>query len=190
MPRRGLLRVLLVALLSLSVDGASIALGGSHSCTLPTDGKVKCWGRNNHGQLGDGTTTDRTTPTEVSGITNATSIAPGGSHTCALLTDGKMKCWGSNACGQLGDGTTTDCYTPVDFVWFLPPPTPPLPPRLPHSPPNITAVSPPPPKTTAVAPPPPRSLVLNDYESSASSYSVLPTLVASRILMWFTGVKV
>jgi len=66
-----------VSLLVLSAEGASIALGGSHSCALLTDGTMKCWGYNGYGQLGDGTTTDRTTPVEVSGITTATSIALG-----------------------------------------------------------------------------------------------------------------
>jgi alpha-tubulin suppressor-like RCC1 family protein len=55
----------------------SIALGGYHSCAVLTDGTMKCWGYNGNGELGDGTTTDRTTPVEVSGITTATSIALG-----------------------------------------------------------------------------------------------------------------
>ena len=88
-----------------------IALGVSHSCALLTSGAIKCWGA---GSLGDGTTTDRTTPVDVSGITTATSLALGGYHSCALLTGGAIKCWGSNNYGQLGDGTTTDRTTPVD----------------------------------------------------------------------------
>ena len=69
MPLRSVLRVLLVALLSLSVEGATIALGYDHSCAQMSDSTMKCWGRNDNGQLGDGTTTDRATPVEVSGIT-------------------------------------------------------------------------------------------------------------------------
>ena len=61
---------------------------------------------NYFGQLGDGTTTDRAIPVEVSSITTATSIALGGSHSCALLTEGTVKCWGQNLNGQFGDGRT------------------------------------------------------------------------------------
>jgi alpha-tubulin suppressor-like RCC1 family protein len=86
-------------------NATSIALGGWHSCALFTDGKMKCWGSNGSGQLGDGTTTDRSTPVVVLGITNATIFALGEGHSCVLLTDGTMKCWGSNYYGQLGDGS-------------------------------------------------------------------------------------
>ena len=72
----------------------SIALGGSHSCALMTDGKVMCWGNNGNGQLGNRGSYSET-PLEVSGLTNAKSIALGASHSCALLTDGKVMCWGN-----------------------------------------------------------------------------------------------
>jgi len=102
-----------------------IALGDAHSCALiPNevrllDGKIMCWGYNANGQLGDGTTTRRLTPVQVSGITTATRISLGVSHSCAVLTDGKVKCWGSNANGQLGDGTTSDSRTPVEVFGIL-----------------------------------------------------------------------
>ena len=122
MTRRSVLSVLIVALLLLSVEGASVALGTFHTCALlDNNGKVlghystiTCWGNNKYGQLGDGTTTDRTTPVVVSGITTATSIATGGAHTCAVTFSGTMKCWGWNSFSQLGDGTTTTRNTPVD----------------------------------------------------------------------------
>jgi alpha-tubulin suppressor-like RCC1 family protein len=94
----------------------SIDLGSSHSCAVLTDGKVKCWGDNYYGQLGDGTTTDRSTPVEVSGITSATSVVLGDDHSCAVLTDETVKCWGDNSAGELGDGTETDRATPVDVT--------------------------------------------------------------------------
>ena len=85
-----------------------------------TDGGVRCWGSNNNGQLGDGTSTDRSSPPSSdinlgSGYT-AIGVSAGGGHTCAMLQDGDMKCWGARGGGQLGDDSnfaSGDQLTPV-----------------------------------------------------------------------------
>lgn len=84
------------------------------SCGVKSDTTGWCWGANDHGQLGDGTTTQRTSPVQVSGAW--TMIVPansGGYHTCGIKTDGTAWCWGYNGFGQLGNGTTTDSGNPV-----------------------------------------------------------------------------
>jgi alpha-tubulin suppressor-like RCC1 family protein len=95
------------------VDMPTIAGGNYHTCARLMDGTAKCWGYNVYGQLGNGNTSDSTTPATVTGITTATAVTAGAYHTCALLSDGTVKCWGYNAYGQLGNGKTTNSTTPV-----------------------------------------------------------------------------
>ena len=82
---------------------AALAGGGYHSCALMPDRTVRCWGRNDRGQVGDGTTTSSSTPVPVSGMTNAIDVSAGLYHTCALLGDGTVQCWGQNDSGQIGN---------------------------------------------------------------------------------------
>ncbi len=90
--------------------------GASHTCALTDQGKVKCWGANGYGQLGNGVVSEHSAPVEVPGLNDVSSLAVGGIHTCALTHAGSVKCWGGNTSGQLGDGTTQTRLTPVDVV--------------------------------------------------------------------------
>jgi alpha-tubulin suppressor-like RCC1 family protein len=91
----------------------ALAAGGRHACAVLQDGAARCWGRNDSGQLGDGTNTDSNVPVAVSGITSAATVVAGVAHVCARLTDDTARCWGYNYYGQLGDGTTVSSTTPV-----------------------------------------------------------------------------
>ena len=82
-------------------------------CVLVADGTVTCWGENSHGELGNGTLTDSSTPVLVKGVVNAVAIVAGGEHSCALLVNGTVDCWGDNSNGELGNGTNTSSFTPV-----------------------------------------------------------------------------
>jgi Regulator of Chromosome Condensation (RCC1) repeat protein len=95
------------------VNVIAVAAGPSHTCAVRADGTAACWGSNSNGQLGDGTTIDRSTAASVTGLTNVVALAVGEFHTCALRSDGSVRCWGANFAGQLGDSTTTERHTPV-----------------------------------------------------------------------------
>jgi alpha-tubulin suppressor-like RCC1 family protein len=87
-----------------------LAIGHQHTCRLGVDGRVHCAGQNDHGQLGDGSTTESLAPVEVSGLAGCTvtAIASGLHHLCALCDSGQVRCWGRNDLGQLGDGGSQD----------------------------------------------------------------------------------
>jgi hypothetical protein len=77
-----------------SPTAVEVGCGFFHTCALLRDGAVYCWGANDKGQVGDGTLTNRSTPTRVPGLAFVLQIAVGNSHTCALMAGGKVKCWG------------------------------------------------------------------------------------------------
>jgi alpha-tubulin suppressor-like RCC1 family protein len=88
--------------------------GSGHTAAIKTDGTLWTWGYNIFGQLGNNTTTHRSTPvTTFAGGTNWKQVSGGGTHTAAIKTDGTLWTWGSNSNGQLGDNTGTTRSTPV-----------------------------------------------------------------------------
>lgn len=91
--------------------------GGGHTCTVMPTGTVNCWGWQEQGQSGDGTSNYNTggLPVEVLGSSAATAIATGYQHSCAIVAAGAVKCWGYNRWGQLGSGTGST-NAPVDVV--------------------------------------------------------------------------
>lgn len=106
-----------VKVMGLNSDVEKVAAGIANSCVLLTSGAVKCWGSNAEGQLGDGSTTSKIIPTQVSGLTSGVSqVVAGGYHVCALLNSGAVQCWGSNTYGQLGDGSTLNRLTPTQVL--------------------------------------------------------------------------
>jgi hypothetical protein len=96
----------LTGVTAIAVAGTSVTSFGSHACALLSGGTVECWGANDLGALGNGTTTNASTPVEVKGVSGVSAISAGGDDTCALHTIGTVKCWGYNYFGELGDGSS------------------------------------------------------------------------------------
>lgn len=96
------------------IDSAvDVAAGAHHTCALLVSAEVYCWGYNGTGQLGDGSTQDRSVPGKVFGLPQVTELAAGEGHTCALASTGSINCWGGNHFGELGDGTDRERLSPT-----------------------------------------------------------------------------
>ena len=102
---------------------SQLALGYSHACVLSQVGTVHCWGDNEMGQLGNGSTVASASPKQINNLsTGVRSIAAGHAHNCAINSGGSVLCWGYNAFGQLGTGTNANKTTPNSAISqeFLP----------------------------------------------------------------------
>ena len=99
-----------------------MSLGLEHSAALTSENRFFTWGRNNSGQLGDGTTVDRHTPVDITdnfllgGDETLIQMSLGGAHSAALTSEGRLFTWGSNWSFELGDGTDTDRFFPTEIT--------------------------------------------------------------------------
>lgn len=135
---------LVSVLLSLTADPTTasgpgptvIATGNAHACVVTAAGDVWCWGANGAGQLGDGTTMDRSAPVRVAGLESPiVSLATGAAHTCALSVEGEVWCWGGNIYGSLGVESADTCVADWSFDCSL------TPLEVPHLGASVTAIS-------------------------------------------------
>jgi alpha-tubulin suppressor-like RCC1 family protein len=93
----------------------SVSTGADHVCALTDQGQAYCWGSNELGQLGTGSTDTvaHTKPARIAGDVTFTTLLAGLTHTCGLTRDGAVFCWGANDTAQLGNGTTKNSAIPV-----------------------------------------------------------------------------
>ena len=96
-----------------ATDWQKVSTGSDHTLAIKTNGTLWAWGGNYVGQLGDGTTIQKTVPTQIGTATNWQKIATGQGHSLALKTDSTCWAWGFNGFGELGDGTQDDSYIPI-----------------------------------------------------------------------------
>ena len=98
------------------VIAQAVTVGGRHACSLQQDATVRCWGGNDYGEVGMGTTTQVYSTPVNPGLTGVGQISAGDGYTCAVLQTGSIFCWGLNDYGQLGDGSTTQRNSPTKVV--------------------------------------------------------------------------
>lgn len=91
----------------------SISSSGVNTCVVSNDGGLWCWGSNQYGQLGNGTTLDSSTPIQVHSEQLFKAVSAAGPTTCALTRSGDVYCWGNGEVGQLGNGSKANSTLPV-----------------------------------------------------------------------------
>lgn len=92
-----------------TIAAKDISVGQTHICAVTMTGTLYCWGHNNSSQLGDQSTTQRSSPKRIEAEAGWSAVAVGDYHTCGLR-EGNLLCWGLNDYGQLGDGMRNRRY--------------------------------------------------------------------------------
>ena len=105
------------ALVSGGLTYSSLSVGGDHNCGLITTGEAYCWGANQSGQLGDGSTTPSAVPVAVAGGQTFSQLSAGSRFTCGVTTAGAAYCWGLG--GLLGSGPIPSSSVPVAVAGAL-----------------------------------------------------------------------
>jgi alpha-tubulin suppressor-like RCC1 family protein len=104
-----------VKVAGLTGKAISVSAGDVSACAVMAAGTVECWGADDDGELGNGTTTENvvSTPAEVMGLTGVTSVSVGFRAACAVASGSDLWCWGANFSGQLGNGGAANSSVPV-----------------------------------------------------------------------------
>ena len=107
----------LLVIVSLSVESfAQVSAGTDHTCGITTADIAYCWGFNDYGRLGDGTSVQREAPVPVSGGLTFAAIAAGPLHSCGVTPGHVAYCWGHDGDGRLGNGAPGDTLAPARVV--------------------------------------------------------------------------
>ncbi len=108
-----------VQTVSAGTNWKQISCGYFHTAAIKTDGTLWTWGRDGYGQLGDNTTTDKSSPVQtITFGNNWKQVSAGQHHTAAIKTDGTLWTWGRNGYGQLGNNTANNTSSPVQTITF------------------------------------------------------------------------
>ena len=103
-------------------DVVSVSAGGFHSCAVTSGDEVFCWGAGPNGELGNGSTTNQSSPVQVTGVggdgvlADVVSVSAGGFHSCAVTSGDEVFCWGLGSSGRLGNGLTENQSSPVQVT--------------------------------------------------------------------------